>query len=334
MRITAVIISLVLFSNLAFAITEITPYKFSDDEYNSKKFPKYSIPDESTFSIARNQKDKPDVIYYFSKPKQQQAFPITILCGGSEKKEGIASIIHFHRYFLKEFLDLGSGLITVERLGVSGDQVNEEEFINHYTRSQRLIDHKTVINHLIENPPVGWNGKFIFVGVSEGGPLVTALTAKYANITLATVNWSGAGDWNWREELWAFLQGLSDEVLLSIPPDIYLPRTKEEFDEIMNQTLADPKPTKEFMGMSYMYHADSLNWPKTPYMHITTPYLVVAGENDALIDSIDAFVKKAVEAGVQVSYLRVSNMDHYVRKREDILVKSFEWLRKFINHSP
>ena len=53
-----------------------------------------------------------------------------------------------------------------------------------------------VINHLLKDPPKGWSGKFIFVGVSEGGPLVTALTAEYADITLATINWSGAGDWN------------------------------------------------------------------------------------------------------------------------------------------
>ena len=99
-----------------------------------------------------------------------------------------------HRYFLKEFLDLGDALITLEQWGVNSNQVNVNEFMAHYTRNQRLIDHRSVINHLLKNPPEGWNGKLIFVGVSEGGRLVTALTTEYSGITLATVNWCGAGD--------------------------------------------------------------------------------------------------------------------------------------------
>lgn len=173
-----------------------------------------------------------------------------------------------HRYFLKEFLDLGSALITLEQWGVNGNQVKVNEFMQHYTRTQRLIDHRIVINHLVKNPPEGWNGKLIFVGVSEGGPLVTALTAEHPDITLATVNWSGAGDWDWREELWAFLVGMRDEILNSIPwyikirdylpswmpysVNLYPPRTRAEYDEIMDKTLTNPTSEKELVGMTYM----------------------------------------------------------------------------------
>ncbi|ETZ04732.1 hypothetical protein [Holospora undulata] len=123
---------------------------------------------------------------------------------GSSLEDDITSIIHFHRYVLKEFLDLGVGVVTIEQQYVVGNQINVLEFIEHYTRYNRLSDHRTVIEYLKKHPPKGWNGKLIFLGVSEGGPIVTALTTDYSSDARATRNWSGAGDWSWRDKLWTF----------------------------------------------------------------------------------------------------------------------------------
>jgi dipeptidyl aminopeptidase/acylaminoacyl peptidase len=56
--------------------------------------------------------------------------------------------------------------------------------------------------------------------------------------------------------------------------------------------------------------------------------LVVAGTKDSIIDSSDAFVCKAKEAGAPVTYMRILDMDHYVRKKEDVIKESFDWLKK------
>lgn len=138
---------------------EITPHKYTDSE-RQNGHQKYDIPPSSRFSTKRI--DDSDIVYYFSQPKKQN-FPIAILSGGSSLENDIASIIHFHRYFLQEFLDLG---------------------------------------------------------------------------------------------------------------------------------------------------------------------LVVAGTKDSIIDSADAFVKKAKKAGAPVTYMRISDMDHYVRKKEDIIKDSFTWLKE------
>lgn len=348
----AIIISIIFCSHFVFATdidsdsTQITPYKFSDAEYQNG-FPKYKIPESSIFSVARSQDNAPEITYYFSKPKQSKEYPIAIFCSGSETRETISSIIHVHRYFLKEFLDLGAALITLEKWGVNGNQINVDDVMRHYTRTQRLIDHRTVINHLLQNPPKGWNGKLIFVGVSEGGRLVSALTAEYPEMTLATVDWSGSGDWGWREQLWAFIVGMRDEMLNNMPwyiklrsylptwmpysINLNLPKTRAEYDEAMDKILTDPTSEKELMGMTYMYHADALNWPKIDYKDLKSPYLVVAGDQDTIIESSDEFVRKAKQAGANITYIRVAGMDHYVRKRQDILDKSFEWLKPFIH---
>ena len=55
------------------------------------------------------------------------------------------------------------------------------------------------------------------------------------------------------------------------------------------------------------------------------PYLVVSGALDTIIESSDEFVK-AQDKGTPISYHRIPDMDHYVRKRPDVIGDSFKWL--------
>lgn len=337
------LIGCLCFSSVIASTIEITSYKFTDEERNNA-YPDYEIPSSSRFTIKREAADAPDIIYYFSKP-QRQSFPIAILVGGSSSENDISSIIHFHRYFLKEFLDLGAAVITIEQQGVDGNNINKLEFMEHYTRSQRLQDHRSVIQHLKNHPPVGWNGSLIFLGCSEGGPIVTTLTADYASNTLATINWSGAGDWCWREQLWAFIADIFQNIpwhvalrahLPSWMPyslDLCLPQSRKEYDQAMNEAIKNPTTELKIAGMTYKYHYDALIfYPKPAYEKMKTPYLVVAGAKDTIIESSDAFVRQAKDASVPITYMRISNMDHYVRKREDVIKESFEWLKQHLEN--
>lgn len=311
---------------------EITPYKFDDTG-----IPSYEIPTSSRFTTRRLIEGAPALVYYLSKPHENN-YPIVVMCGGSSDKDHIESIIDFHRYFLQELMDLGVGVLTVEQWGVDGKNIHTQEFIEHYTRSQRLEDHQTVIEHLKQHPPPYWNEKLIFLGVSEGGPLVTALTEKYSDITLATINWSGAGDWSWNEELWVYLQRLvveNPECPHNLPlSDCFTClesiTSRERYDMQMDAIIQNPTFDQYFLNMTYKYHADALLYPKPDYKKIRTPFLVVAGAKDTIIESSDAFVKKAKAAGANITYLRIADMDHYVRKRPDIIQQSFDWLGKQI----
>jgi len=208
-------------------------------------------------------------------------------------------------------------------------------------RSQRLYDHRAVIDHLKRHSPVGWNGKLIFIGASEGGPLVTTLTADYADITAATVNWCGVGDWSWREELWVFIEKLRacgpwwikllKYMPTWIPFALGLPCTREDYDRQMDETLANPTASKKFVGMTYKYHADALLYPPYDYDRIRTPFLVVVGAQDSIIDSADAFVEKAQAAGAPITYWSVPDMDHFVRRRPEVIEQSFQWLKERIS---
>ena len=323
------IISLGLGINAFCASTEITPFKFSNDGPSA-----YEIPIDSRYTCERPHAGEPEVVYYFSAP-EADSFPIAVLCTGSSGKGSVSSIIHFHRYFLSECLDLGLGALTVEQWGVDGNDVNENEFMAHYTRSQRLSDHMTVIQNLEAYPPEGWNGQLVFIGISEGGPLVTDLSTVCPN-TLATINWCGAGDWSWAEELWQFFDHLKqhsfwmrlyDAIPRWLPFSFDFPQTRQEYDSLVQQIIYNPTPNQWMVGMTYLYHADAFQAPPVDYSKIRSPFLVVAGTEDSAITSSDQFVQKAQAAAAPITYFRIDGMDHYIRLRHDIIQDSFKWLQ-------
>lgn len=309
---------------------EITPYKFST--YKELRTLNYQIPQSSRYKLERPDKNGPPLIYYFSKPQKNKKYSIAVLCDGSSTNENPISAIHFHRYFLQELLDLGLGTITLENWGIDGDRIDIFSFVEHYTRTQRLRDHQFLIDYLSSNPPSGWNGKLVFIGTSEGGQLVTTLSEIYADQTLATINFCGAGDWNWQDELWAFIKKMKENAPWYKRPLLAfaLPRSKAKLDQIMDYITKDPVTNKEFMRVTYHYHADALQYPLPNYSKITKPFLVVAGTKDSLINSTDDFVNKAKEAGCTITYFRVDGMDHYVRTWPTVIESSFQWLKEVI----
>lgn len=329
------LLALLVVINFCYAAQEeITPYKFKNHPYEEV----YAIPLSSRFTISRPQVEAPEIVYYMTKP-QQEHYPIAILCGGSSHKENAGSIIALHRYFLKEFLDLGCAVLTVEQWGVDGDKIDRDMFMEHYTRTQRLQDHQVLMDYISGHKPTGWDGTFVLLGASEGGPLVTTLTEHNADVVRATINWCGAGHMCWDDELWLFIKDMRKsaswwmKLLDSLPRWLQfsynLPKTRASFDECMQDTVKDPCVSKLFMGMTYRYHADALQYPAHDYHNITTPFLVVAGTEDSIICSSDMFVEKAKEAQAPITYLRIEGMDHYVRKRDDVVAQSFAWLKEF-----
>lgn len=298
---------------------DISPYKFTDKE---GPFVEYTIPASSRFLVPRLGEGAPDIVFYFS-PPQKDLFPIAILCGGSLSQGSLFSEIQLHRYFLQELWDLGLGVLTLERWGIDGSEIDEKEFFAHYTRSQRLRDLRAVIQYVEKNPPAGWDGRFVFIGVSEGGPLVTELSTLYSN-AIATINWCGAGDWSWADEFWQFFQDC--EASDPFPEDV--PRSRLEYDLLVKKIIQNPMPDEWMGGMTYLYHADAFQTPSIDYSKIQSPFLVVAGTEDSAIESSDQFVEKATALGAPITYFRVEGMDHYVRRRPDVLQDSFAWLQK------
>lgn len=294
----------------------------------------YDIPSSIRFTLDREGSSSP-LVYYFGQPDPPDSYPILFLCEGSSSKGALKSVFWFREYFSEKIQPLHVGYLTVEQWGIDGNTIDEKEFWNHYTRSQRLDDHLKVIKDLESHPPQGWNGKLIFIGVSEGGPLVTDLSTIYPH-TLATINWVGAGDWSWDDELWQFFEHwkqnsfwirLYDAVPRWLPFSSDIPQTRPEFDALVDHIISNPTPDQWMGGMTYFYHADAFLKPPIDYHKIRSPFLVVKGTTDSDIESCDQFVQKALEVGAPITYFRIEGMDHWLRKRPDVIDQSFDWLK-------
>ncbi|MBA2726896.1 MAG: hypothetical protein H0U49_01820, partial [Parachlamydiaceae bacterium] len=266
---------------------------------SSLKADEYNIPPSICFTIDGEENALP-IVYYFSNPDTiDRTYPILILCEGSSSKGDVGSVFFIREYFAERIQSLQVGYLTIEKCGVDGNQVDEKVFWEHYSRSQRLKDHLAVIHHLEEHPPQGWNGKLIFIGVSEGGPLVTDLSTMYLN-TIATINWVGAGDWGWADELWQFFENwkqnsfwirLYDTIPRWLPFSSDIPSTRQEFDVLVEHIINNPTPKQSMGGMTYLYHADAFLKPAVNYSKIRSPFLVVKGTADSDIESCDQFVQ-------------------------------------------
>lgn len=315
------------------AIDEVVPFKF---EWEIPK--KFHIPASIRHTVPRQREGEPDIVYYFSPNQQQASYPIVVLCGGSYERSRIYSIFHLHRYFYKEFMDLGCGIVSAEEWGIDGHVIDVDVFMQHYTRTRRFEDYQILLDHFIANPPVGWNGKFVLFGISEGAQLVTRLTEEYAPHIRATIAWAAPGAWSWPDELWQFMvhersafstwRQFVDELSQWIPLVSSRPATRNVFDDLLAQMMKNPAWNKEFMGMSYQYHVDACSYPLPRYEKLAVPFLSAAGGLDPAIGSFDEFVKKAQEAKCPITYVRVDGHDHYVRRCPEIVSKTFEWLKQ------
>ncbi len=298
----------------------------------------FSIPPKARHTMPRLFANEPDIVYYFSRPKNVETFPIVLLLGGSYNRQTLSSIFHLHRYFLQECMDLGLAIVSLEQWGVDGKNVNVDTFMEHYTRSRRLEDYQIAIKHFLAHPPAGWNGKFILFGISEGGPLVTRITEEFSDYITATINWAGAEALSWRDEFWICLQDVRrsftwwqsalDALGQWIPFFEHVPETREEYDALMNKIVKNPTAHKEFLKITYLYHADACQYPVPRYKKIKVPFLVAIGGLDPEIESFDQFVKSAQEATCPLTLIRVADCNHFVRRNPYIVTKTFEWLEE------
>jgi pimeloyl-ACP methyl ester carboxylesterase len=277
--------------------------------------------------------DGAETVFYLTKPNQQK-FPIAVLCEGSTSANDIESVWSFHNFEQFSTLsEMGLGILTIEKDGGSANAIDKSRFFANYTRSKRFRDHVAVIDHLLKNPPSGFDGRLIFIGASEGGPLVNQLSLHYPQ-TIATINWSGAGDWPWPDEIWAWGEQVRKEnpILASIYGWWHkIPKTREGFDSVMAETIHDPSDKRWFLGMTYRYHADAIKTPLFQYYRIHAPMLVVCATKDSLINSCDDFVVKAKSVSAPITYWRVEGMEHRISQNKGNLIpKSFEWLSQWL----
>lgn len=86
-----------------------------------------------SYEIVRTDKAGPNIDYYFSKPIGVKSYPIVIIIGGSTDKEHLSSIADFHKYFSQQLVQNKLAAVSVDGWGININQINESEFMAHYS---------------------------------------------------------------------------------------------------------------------------------------------------------------------------------------------------------
>lgn len=278
--------------------------------------------------------DGSEIIWHLSLP-QKEPYTLVVLSEGSyEAFAKTKSVLHLHKIFEPLLVPRGFGLITIEKWGVTPEGVDTQAFHEHNTRSQRIADHKTVLDALQVQGLTGLMTRctYVFIGGSEGGDIMIELMAHYADRTRAGINFAGAGAHGAYGEIWACVQQMRIEG--SCLTRLYMwwesiPKTYAEYNKQIDMMCADPSPEKWWFGQTYRYWADAFT-RTVDFERIYAskiPLLVIMGTKDSGIASCDIFVERAKERGVPITYWRIDDMGHSVSKSRPVLFEqSIDWL--------
>ncbi len=134
--------------------------------------------------------DGSSIVYYLQLPiNTDQKYPMVVLCDGSYEPFGtIQNVLPLHDFFAQLLESCNVGLLTVEKWGVDGNHVDKSLFHSHNTRSQRTQDHLDLLQLLDQKHIPGWNGKYVVIGGSEGGDVITRLMLARAESIIAAIN--------------------------------------------------------------------------------------------------------------------------------------------------
>jgi pimeloyl-ACP methyl ester carboxylesterase len=243
--------------------------------------------------------------------------------GSFVERVGPQSVLRLHEKIAEPFLKAGIGLVMMERRGVDGKKVDHRHFHQCNTPSQRLLDHMILVEHLNNHPPPFWNGKWILIGGSEGGPIAIKLAHKIQ--PLACVAIVGCGKQSFKEYIWKTIQSMPVWKRIFIN----LPASRMAYEERCRRMKSDPSPEKRWFGQTYRYWADALDQSEhQEFLELKCPVIVVAGSKDIECASTDQLVEMAKRNGRNVAYLRIEGMGHEALDlRWNVIERVLDWLK-------
>lgn len=277
-----------------------------------------AIPARHEFEIGESR-----LTYYTEFPNGAGMHPLMLILEGSFVEElGPQSVLRLHNRVAQTLLDSGIGMMTMERRGIDGKQVDVDLFHHFNTPSQRLSDHLQLIQHLKAYPPQNWNGQLIILGGSEGSPI--AIKLAYATNPAACIPLVGCGDQAFAEYFWQVLQTISLEDKRSAS----LPEDRASYEAQVEMIKANPDPTRFWAGQSFLYWADALGQSEhREFLGLKCPAFVVAGSEDIGCDSTDRLIAMARKGDQDVAYLRIEGMGHDVLDPQwEVIPQMLRWL--------
>jgi esterase/lipase len=324
-----------LLSTIAFSLLiSVTGQAFATEERSFSCWQREVLPTP----------DGDTIPYYTSLPKGKEfegkAFPLILQVDGSyvhHEKPG--SVRRFTSTL--GFNQVGFGVICMERRGVDGEEVDIDKYHEYNTPSQRIHDHRTLVEHLRKNKSrlKNWDGRIFVLGTSEGAPIAIKLAD---HLTLdACVAVVAGGDISFQDFIWQHIQAYfhndsrtslrnfsqeflgfnlthycNDWVVKKLMYFICwyqnIPTTEKEYETICAMIRQNPTSKVFWYGQTHKYWDDALGQTeKDEFLRLRCPILVVYGSKDVHCESTERLIKLA-RNDQEVTALRLEGSGHNI----------------------
>lgn len=240
------------------------------------------IPLFSTEHLEIKREDESKLIAYLDIP-EQVPFSIALFIPGAQKE----SALQLHEVIKSDLLQIGRAALTIEKRGISPEQIDEQEFIRSLSLDERMADHLLLLKQLKVS---GWNGKIAILGQGDGGRIGASLANKTHPIQALVLIASGGGWPPLEEALYSFRSELADEGYSPQYIHGFLVQAKREFA----QALKTPKIEQKAFGFTYKYWKSLLTTNLLQDLALLTcPIYSINGVEDDRVPilSVDAMAK-------------------------------------------
>jgi hypothetical protein len=273
----------------------------------------------SVFATDKFEFDRGDgskIIGFVDKP-ETASFSITLIIPGSQKE----TVLRTHDSLKSDLGAIQECVLTLEKQGIVGDQIDEKEFSRFLSIDERLNDHLLILKNLKSLIP-DWDGKISILGQGDGGRIGAKLATQIENVEALILIASGGGWPPLEEALYSFRSEMADKGFSPQYIHGFIVGAKQEF----LQALETPKAEQKAFGYSYKYWKSLL---KTNLLSdlalLKCPIYSVNGVNDdrVPIESVDAMAKQLKD---KLTLKRKEKMGREIILDRKIYSEAISWL--------
>lgn len=197
----------------------------------------------SSEQLSVDREDGTKIVAYFDRA-ESESFPVLFLIAGSQKE----TCLRLHESLQKEIIKRGFCLVSLEKRGISLDQINEKEFLEYLTIQARVADHLLFSKKMKQILP-GWNGKIAILGQGDGGRIGAQVARDLEGVAAIALIASGGG-WNPHDEtLFSFRSEMAEGGFSPQYIHGFLVQARREFAAAIETPTSD----KKAFGYTYKY---------------------------------------------------------------------------------
>ncbi|PIS02908.1 MAG: hypothetical protein COT85_02435 [Chlamydiae bacterium CG10_big_fil_rev_8_21_14_0_10_42_34] len=273
----------------------------------------------ATEKLELQREDSSELICYCDLPSKAP-FPITLILPGSQKETSLRT----HNSLKNDLLKINSCVLTLEKRGVSEGKVDDKEFVEHLSLTDRFEDHLLVLTQLENGLIPGWNGKISLLGQGDGGRIGAKIAATNTNISALILIAAGGGWTPLQEALYSFRSEMVDQGYSPQYIHGFLVKARQEFAQA--QEL--PKAKHIAFGYSYKYWDSLINTHLIEDLaKLKCPIYSVNGIKDdrVPIESVDEMAKYLKD---KVTFIRKEKMGREIIQDHEIYEEAISWLEK------